>query len=232
MQVALIAWPGLAQVILLGLLAAVNPCQIAIALAALAGRAESLPAVGLYGSGRFAAHVLLAWILLFVLAGSDQAATALCGWFAAVEWLVPWVMVAVALCFLWRSLFPCRHHKDCHDSGRIIRRVGPRGMFLLGMALALAFCPESAVFYFGLMLPLSVSESQPFLFPLAYALASAVPSLLIGYACWRAMHIGRNHRQGGGSGRQDVQHRLSGERLLYALLALLSLAMAIYLWMN
>ena len=225
MQAALIAWPSLAQVLLLGLAAAVNPCQIAIALAAMAGRTESQRSVWIYGAGRFLAHVLLAWLFLFVLAGSEQAAASLRGWFAAVEWLVPWVMAAVALCFLWRALFPCRHHKDCHDSGRIIRRVGHRGMFLLGMALALAFCPESAVFYFGLMLPLSVSESQPLLFPLAYALASAVPSLIIGYACWRAERTSQPQQGGGAS----TQHR---ERAVYAFLALLSLAMAIYLWIN
>lgn len=172
----------LIEVMLLGLLAALNPCQIAISMAALAGVVKKDNARGLwfYTAGRVLAYSLLAWAILLAVDGSEQAAEALKEWFQTVEWLVPWALVAVALFFLWRGAMPCRHHESCHDSGRIIKHVGPRGALLLGMALALAFCPESAVFYFGMMLPLCIANNHILLFPLAYAVAAAVPVLIMG----------------------------------------------------
>lgn len=171
---------ALAEVLLIGLLAAINPCQIAISMAALAGIGNNVRGLWLYTIGRAVAHILLAWAVLLVLDGSQQAADACRGWFYAVEWLVPWLMMAVAVFFLWRALLPCRHHNDCHDSRRIIERVSPAGAFLLGMALALAFCPESAVFFFAMMLPMSIVHGQIILFPILYAIAAAVPVIAIG----------------------------------------------------
>lgn len=215
---------ALAEVLLIGLLAAVNPCQIAISVAAMAGIAKGRHARGLwlYALGRVVAHTLLAWAILLLLDGSEQAASACSGWFEAVEWLVPWLLMAVALFFLWRALFPCRHHEACHDSGRIIARVGPAGAFLLGMALALCFCPESAVFYFGMMLPLSIAHGQPLLFPLLYAVAAAVPVVLIGWL-YERMHT---------LGERLANILFHVQRLINLLFALLLAAMAAVIWLE
>ena len=159
-------------------------------MAALAGvttRGHHMRGVWLYAGGRIAAHSLLAWALLLTADGSEQAARACSRWFDAVEGAVPWLLLAVALFFLWRALFPCRHHEACHDSGRIIARVGGAGPFLLGVALAFAFCPESAVFYFGMLFPLSILHGQIILFPLLYAVAAALPVVLIGWL-YERMH--------------------------------------------
>lgn len=212
------------EVLLLGLLASVNPCQIAISLAALAGiaRAGGMRGLWLYAAGRVVAHALLAWVILLIIGGSEQSATAFRGWFSAVEWIVPWLLVAVAVFFLWRGLYPCRHHDSCHDSGRIIRQVGPRGAFLLGMALAMAFCPESAVFYFGMMLPLSIAHGQLLAFPLAYAIAAALPVLLIGLLYERTRSIAT----------RISRTLFHAQRLVNLLFALLLGALAAAIWLE
>lgn len=209
---------AIAEVLLLGLLAAINPCQIAINTAALTALTHRQRGLWLYTIGRAVAHTLLAWLLLLVLDGSEQAANACRGWFEAVEWIVPWLLMAVAAFFLWRALFPCRHHHDCHDSGRIIERVSPAGAFLLGMALALAFCPESAVFYFGMMLPLSIAHNQPLLFPALYAVAASVPVVCVGLLYQRVKALGN-----------VLFH---AQRIVNLLFAIIMAAMAALIWLE
>ena len=53
--------------------------------------------------------------------------------------------------------------------------------FLLGMLLALAFCPATASLYFGILIPLSIEFDEVYLFPLLYALGAVVPIAVTGY---------------------------------------------------
>ena len=52
--------------------------------------------------------------------------------------------------------------------------------FLLGLVLALAFCPYSGVLYFGMMVPLMISTSAPWL-PLVFALSAAIPVVIFAW---------------------------------------------------
>lgn len=89
----------------------------------------------------------------------------------------------------------CHRHKhggSCHHSGQAIRRSGPLGEFCLGMVLALAFCPESAIFYFGMMIPLALSSSAGYVIPFVFAIAAAVPVVLIAWVVSSAVNGVRN----------------------------------------
>ncbi len=57
---------------------------------------------------------------------------------------------------------------------------------MLGIALAFAFCPESAVCYFGLLLPLSVTSSVGLLMPLIFAIGAALPVAAIAWTMNKA----------------------------------------------
>lgn len=52
--------------------------------------------------------------------------------------------------------------------------------FLLGMILALAFCPYSGVLYFGMLIPLTVTTTSPHL-PVVFSFAAAVPVVLFAW---------------------------------------------------
>ena len=45
----------------------------------------------------------------------------------------------------------------------------------IGVLFALAFCPTSGVFYFGVLIPLAASVSAGFLLPVLFAAATALP---------------------------------------------------------
>ena len=50
---------------------------------------------------------------------------------------------------------------------------------LVGMLLALAFCPDGAVLYFGMMLPLTIAENHSVMIPLFFAIGAAIPLLVV-----------------------------------------------------
>jgi cytochrome c biogenesis protein CcdA len=54
------------------------------------------------------------------------------------------------------------------------------GAFLLGFTFALAFCPYSAVIFFGILMPLAFSSAGGFALPLVFGIGTGVPVLALG----------------------------------------------------
>ena len=167
---------------LLGLLVALNPCQLAINVSALTyilKKEKAKNATVIYALGRTVTYTLLGWILMCLIGGGRNVEGVQI-LLSKAEMVLPYALFAIGLFMLARA-FHTHHHdgESCHHSGQIIRRNGPLGSLILGMTLALAFCPESAVFYFGLMLPLSMSSTAGLLIPLVFALAASIPVLIL-----------------------------------------------------
>lgn len=52
-------------------------------------------------------------------------------------------------------------------------------MFVLGMILALSFCPATAGLFFGVLIPLATTSGQPALYAFAYAVGYGLPLLIV-----------------------------------------------------
>ena len=52
---------------------------------------------------------------------------------------------------------------------------------MLGVLFALAFCPTSCVFYFGMLIPMSASATTGYLLPILFAIATALPVLVVAW---------------------------------------------------
>lgn len=64
-------------------------------------------------------------------------------------------------------------------------------MLLLGMLFAMAFCPTSGVFYFGMLIPMSATSAAGYLFPVLFAVATALPVLVVAWIlAFSAQRIG------------------------------------------
>lgn len=50
---------------------------------------------------------------------------------------------------------------------------------MVGLLLALAFCPDGAVLYFGMMLPLTIAENHSVMIPIFFAIGAAMPLLVV-----------------------------------------------------
>jgi cytochrome c-type biogenesis protein len=57
---------------------------------------------------------------------------------------------------------------------------GMIGGFLLGALFALAFCPYSAVLFFGVLIPLSLKSTGGVTLPAVYAIGTGLPVLVFG----------------------------------------------------
>ena len=52
---------------------------------------------------------------------------------------------------------------------------------MLGLLFALAFCPTSGVFYFGMLIPMSASATMGYLLPILFAIATALPVIVVAW---------------------------------------------------
>ena len=66
--------------------------------------------------------------------------------------------------------------------GEKVSRWGMVGGFLLGILFALAFCPYSAVLYFGVLIPLALRSSGGLALPAVFAIGTGIPVLIFGIA--------------------------------------------------
>lgn len=103
-------------------------------------------------------------------------------WFS--EWgerLLAPVLIVIGLYFMLGHLI--HRHEHCpnvHSRGH--RFHGAGGSMALGLLLALSFCPESAVVYFGMLMPLSVESHGGFMLPVVFSVATAIPTVLMAWA--------------------------------------------------
>lgn len=229
-------------VLLLGLLIALNPCQLAISFSALTyltrnsgdegdehkdKRKNAISKGLVFALGKAATYLLMgiAVLVLVQIGLGQERLEAIKDWegLETLERILPFVMLLFGLFFLFRAFFHHHHHNDsCHNSGTVIRHRGSSGAFWLGMLLALLFCPESAVMYFGITLPVCLSAQQGILLLVVFALATSLPVLLLTYL----MTVTQSHARRFGHRMEHLQQWLN------ILTALLFIAFAIYLWLH
>jgi sulfite exporter TauE/SafE len=56
---------------------------------------------------------------------------------------------------------------------------GILGSFLLGIIFALAFCPFSAVLFFGILIPLAIKANDEIILPVVFAIATGLPVIIL-----------------------------------------------------
>lgn len=65
---------------------------------------------------------------------------------------------------------------------------GYLGGFLLGVVFALAFCPFSAVLFFGMLIPLALETGDAILVPAVFALATGLPVIIVSFLLVRGVN--------------------------------------------
>jgi len=181
---------------LLGLLASLNPCQLAINISALTylnhnmGSKATVTKGMAYTAGKSVIYFLLGAVLsLAVAKGIDTEAIGKT--LEKSETIIQIALVIVGLFFIIRGFHYHEHHDNCHNCGTIIRNTGHKGAFVLGLFLAFTFCPESAVFFFGMTIPLSVKTETFISVPLAYSIGAALPVAVMAIL----LHKAKNYAQ-------------------------------------
>lgn len=172
---------------LLGLVTAVSPCPLATNIAAVGyiGRnPESRRRVFLngllYTLGRILSYSLLGTVLIAVL----RQGASMFGIQNAVgtwgEMLLGPFLILMGLFMLFGNRLRLRGFGFSGNAENLASKGGA-GALLLGMLFALAFCPTSGVFYFGMLIPMSASSAAGYMLPPVFAVATAIPVLAVSW---------------------------------------------------
>jgi len=170
---------------LLGLLTAIAPCPLATNIAALAyigrgtaGRSAALLTGTLYTLGRTFSYTLLGFLIIVVGLEIPGLAAFLQSWGGRI--LGPLLIIVGVLMLLAGRLSFGAGTDKLAALGEKVAGHGALGGFLLGVIFALAFCPYSALLFFGLLIPLALKTSGGITLPIVYAFGTGLPVLVFG----------------------------------------------------
>ncbi len=172
---------------LLGLLTAVSPCPLATNIAAVGYISKDLENRRriffnglLYTFGRIVAYTLLGAVLIAVLREGASV-------FTIQKAIGKWGEALIAPALILIGLFMLFGHRfnlpkfGFSGRGEQMGRRGGWGAFLLGVLFALAFCPTSGIFYFGMLIPMSAAETGGYLLPAVFAVATGLPVVTVAW---------------------------------------------------
>lgn len=173
----------LISALLLGLLIAIAPCPMTLNITAMGfigknvsdRRRVFLNGI-FYALGTMVSYTGLALILYF---GADQFRIS--SFFQRYSEIIVGPLLLLIGVYM-TGLLPF----DFPVLTRVTKRFEHRTLFrswdslLLGIVLALAFCPYSGVLYFGMLIPLVITTSSPLL-SLAFSVAAGIPVVLFAW---------------------------------------------------
>lgn len=183
---------------LLGLLTAISPCPLATNIAAIGyigkdieNRSSAFRKGLLYTLGRTVAYTLLGLLLIIIIHSGASM-------FGIQRFIASWgelllgpllLVIGVLMLFGDRLNLPQMGFKGNAEG---VAKRGGWGAFLLGVLFAMAFCPSSGLFYFGMLIPLSATARMGYLLPIVFAIATALPVLIVAWLlAFSAGEIGR-----------------------------------------
>lgn len=195
---------------LLGLLTALSPCPLATNITAIGfiGRdIESRHRIFrngiLYTLGRIITYAGIGFILIPILrqGASIFAIQKAIGKYG--EMIIAPALILIGLFLLFGGRLNLSRFGFKGSSGNSgggvnsekLKSRGGWGALLLGVLFALAFCPTSGVFYFGMLMPMAACESGGMLLPVVFAVATGLPVMVVAWIlAYSVAGIGRFYR--------------------------------------
>ncbi len=182
--------------ILLGVLTSISPCPLSTNIAAIAYLSKNLKTVkntlanGIYYAlGRAASYTLLA-VLIYYGLSSFQISKSVQGWGDK--------LLGPLLLFIGLAMLNVIKIKLPSGNGKLERiklwlaTKGSLGVFFLGAIFALAFCPYSAVLFFGALIPLILKSSGGLVLPVLFAFGTSLPVIVFSFLiAFSAQKIGK-----------------------------------------
>ena len=169
----------------LGLMTAISPCPLATNITATAYISKNISNKRkvflsgiLYSLGRGFSYTAIGLILYF---GASKFHIARFFNQHGEKYLGPLLIIIgllmlniIKLNFLGKSNFQEKLSEKFKDKGLI-------GSFLIGMVFALAFCPYSGALFFGMLIPITITNANGLYLPLIFAFGTALPVILFTY---------------------------------------------------
>lgn len=172
---------------LLGLLTALSPCPLATNIAAIGfigkdieDRKRIFRNGLLYTLGRILSYTLLGVILILVLKEGASM-------FGIQKTIGTWGELLLGPLLLVIGLFMLLGDRinlpqfGFKGNAEGLAKKGGWDALLIGILFAMAFCPTSGVFYFGMLIPMSATVTAGYLLPVIFAIATSIPVLAVAW---------------------------------------------------
>ena len=171
---------------LLGILTAISPCPLATNITAIGFISKDIKNHHrmfrnglLYTLGRTLTYTILGFILIPILREGASMFSVQKLVIQYGERLLAPALIIMGILML--NIVKLNLPKINIPAERFEQHLkGGWGALLLGIVFALAFCPTSGLFYFGMLMPLSAAEGG-YLLPVVYAVATGLPVLLVAW---------------------------------------------------
>jgi len=170
----------------IGLMTALSPCPLATNITAIAyiskkidNGKKTLLTGFIYTLGRMFTYVLLASLIVYI--GINVQTISLFLQKYGERILGP-LLIFIGLVML--NIIKLPSLKSRNKINKIKEKLSEKGYFgtfLLGVLFALAFCPFSAVLFFGMLIPLALTYSDGILIPSIFALATGLPVIIFSF---------------------------------------------------
>lgn len=169
---------------LLGIMTAISPCPLATNITALAYISKDVVdrrrvfLNGLYYTlGRAISYTILGTIIFF---GASKFHVSRAVQANGEKWIGP-LLIVIGILMLGVIKLPGASGKLTQKLADKVKIGNSWGALLLGMIFALAFCPYSGVLYFGMLLPMVLSQPSGLLLLPDFAIATGLPVILLSY---------------------------------------------------
>lgn len=181
---------------LLGLMTAISPCPLATNITAIGyisrdfnDRKQVLIKGIIYIIGRAITYTSIGLLIYF---GASQ--------FAISDFIQQWGEKLLGPLLIIVGLFMLGIIKlNFKGSGMLSKKVQQLNqnrhtdVLLMGIVFALAFCPYSGVLYFGMLMPLTLTNTPGLYLPIFFAIATGIPALIFTWIiAYSASNISKN----------------------------------------
>ena len=170
----------------IGLMTAISPCPLATNITAIAyisknvnNKRKTLLNGLFYTLGRMFTYVALASLIVWF--GVNIQGIALFLQRYGQRLLGPLLIIigVIMLELIQVKLFKSNPKLDALKEK--LARKGFIGSFLLGVIFALAFCPFSAVLFFGMLIPIAIKLGDGLFIPSVFAFATGLPVIIFSF---------------------------------------------------
>ncbi|KAA3606414.1 MAG: sulfite exporter TauE/SafE family protein [Calditrichaeota bacterium] len=171
--------------LILGLMTAISPCPLATNITATAFISKNISDKKtvllsgiIYSLGRAFSYTIIGLILFL---GANKFHIARFFNQNGEKFLGPLLIIialimlnVIKLNFGWKSNLTQRFADKFAKKGHL-------GAFLIGVIFALAFCPYSGALYFGILIPMVITNVEGLFLPFVFAIGTGVPVILFSF---------------------------------------------------
>lgn len=177
---------GILAAFFIGLMTAISPCPLATNITAIAYASKRIDnskhtiIVGfLYTLGRMLTYVLIASAIVWFGLNTQSIALTLQKYGDKI--LGPLLLI-VGIIML--DIIKINFLKTSDKLNKLKEKLASKGFlgsFLLGVIFALAFCPFSAVLFFGMLIPIALKAGDGLIIPSVFAFATGLPVIIFSF---------------------------------------------------